>query len=80
MKPKFEYLDYYKMLREIDNLVETDFVFDMDCQSIHPEQEFTQEEATKMRDILMQIYSIAHCIDCTACQTKYFSSKKDIIK
>lgn len=64
-------LDYKKMLKEIDVLVETDFVFDMDCRALHPEQAFTHKEATEMRDILTSIYSIVHCIHCKACQSKY---------
>jgi hypothetical protein len=60
------------MLREIDDLVETDFVFDMDCKALHPKEPFTHKDSTEMRDILLKIYSIAHCIDCFACQQKYF--------
>lgn len=66
-------LDCKRMIDAIADLVETDFCFDMDCKAIHPEQTFTHEESTKMRDILMQIYSIAHCRTCTACQGKWLS-------
>ena len=67
-------LNYKKMVEDIDELVETDFCFDMDCRAIHPKQPFTHEESIKMRDILMKIYSIAHCNTCTACQGKYLST------
>lgn len=64
-------LNYKKMIEEIDKLTKSDFMFDMDCKAIHPKEPFTHEDSTKMRDILMEIYSIAHCNTCTPCQTKY---------
>ena len=67
-------LDYKKMVDDIDELVETDFCFDMDSKAIHPEDPFTHEESTKMRDILMRVYSVAHCNTCNACQGKYLLS------
>lgn len=64
-------LDYKKMVEEIDNLVETDFCMEMACKATHPEEPYTHEESTQMRDILMEIYQIAHCRNCNACQGKY---------
>lgn len=64
-------LDFKRMIDDIDELVSNDFCFDMDCKSLHPEESFTHEESTQMRDILMKIYSIAHCRTCKACQIKY---------
>lgn len=64
-------LDYKKMIEEVNELVSTDFMFDMDCKSMHEPHTFTYEESEEMRKILLKIYGIAHCIACTACQTKY---------
>lgn len=64
-------LDHYRMLKDICNLVETDFVFEMDCKQIHESETYTQEEAKEMIKIIGQVYLIAHCITCHACQSKY---------
>jgi hypothetical protein len=69
-------LDYLKMLKDIDDLVETDFCFDMDGRSLPHSRPFTQEEGLKMAGLLGQIYSIAHCIDCPSCAVKYLVKKK----
>jgi hypothetical protein len=34
-------------------------------------KKYTQAEAKKMADIIGRIYGVAHCLTCTACQTKY---------
>jgi hypothetical protein len=64
-------LDYKKMLKEIDALVETDFCFEMECHKLPNVSKFTQKEAEQMSEIISSIYSIAHCVHCSACQTKY---------
>lgn len=61
-------LNYYKMLQEIDKLTDTDFVADMEYKEI-----YTEKESQKMAKLLSDIYSIAHCIHCVACQKKYES-------
>lgn len=64
-------LDYKKMLQDIDELVSTDFVFDMDCHNLPTSEKFTQKESLEMARLLGRVYSIAHGIHCKACQTKY---------
>lgn len=64
-------LDYKKMLKEIDKIMQTDFMFEMDCKALPNSKPFTQKEAKKMRDELMKIYKISHCIHCSACNDKY---------
>ena len=68
-------LDYKKMLEDINKLVQTDFCFDMDCRNIPNSKPFTQEEAKNMANIIGNIYSIAHCTTCKACQSKYYKFK-----
>lgn len=75
-KKRGKKLDHYRMLKDISNLVETDFVASMEMNlllnsktgKLYP---FTQEEAQEMSALLSQVYSIAHCITCHACQAKY---------
>ena len=72
-------LDYDKMLKEINALVQTDFCTDMEMHLIPQEKtgkpmEYTQEEAQEMAKLLSRVYSISHCTTCRACQKKY--SKK----
>jgi hypothetical protein len=64
-------LDWKKMVRDINKLLQNDFMFDMDCKGLHKGDIYTQEEAEEMRNILMKIYRIAHCFTCTACDGKY---------
>ena len=69
-------LDYKRMIEEIDKLTQSDFLFDMDCHNLPKSKPYTQEEAQEMCDILMKIYSIAHCNTCTACQSKWLKAPK----
>ena len=64
-------INHYQMLEEIETLVETDFCADMDMRLLGGV--YTQEEAKQMANLLGQVYSIAHCISCRACQTKYLT-------
>ena len=74
-----EILDYHKMVKDIDKLVQTDFVFSMECRQISTDKSFTQEEAQEMADLLSSVYSISHIEHCKACRTiKY--AKKHVIK
>lgn len=63
-------LNWEKMVREINELVTTDFCFDMEIRSLQS-QRYTQAEAQKMSKILEKIYAIAHCCDCGACGREY---------
>ena len=64
------YIDYKMMLKAIEHLVQTDFCVDM---SMHlcMKKFFSQEDAQHMAQIIGNIYSIAHAIDCKACQKQY---------
>ena len=64
-------LNYFKMLEDIDELVDTDFMLDMECKLLPDAKEYTQEESKQMADILTRVYSISHCTHCEACQPKY---------
>ena len=68
-------LNYKKMIKEVDKIMQTDFMFDMDYKRMPDQKPFTQEEAEKMCDELMNIYSISHCVHCTACNNKYLLKK-----
>jgi hypothetical protein len=59
-----------QLLHAICNLVETDFVCDMDCHNMPHSKPYTQEEAAKMSNILGRVYMYAHRIHCTACAAR----------
>ena len=65
-------LDYKQMLIDIDDLVDNDFGFDMDCKAnLHDKPDkFTQEEALQMAQIIGDVYSISHGYN-GCCATKY---------
>ena len=71
-----ETLDYEKIIKDVNKLVQTDFVFDMECKLIPKSKEYTQEEAKEMADLLSSVYSISHCVNCKACGKKYL---KDLL-
>jgi len=64
--------DFKKMVKDIDELLQTDEAAALvdHIHWIHPEAEFTQEDAAKMSKLLGQIYQIAHGITCV-CGNKY---------
>ena len=70
-------LNYKKMVKEIDNLVNGDFIADMECRlRLHEKPGiFTQEEAQEMAAILNNVYAISHCLWCNACSGKYKVTK-----
>lgn len=68
-------LNYLKMLEEIDELVEQEWLNDTEWKAIH-HRPFTQEESEMMSNLLGQVYSVAHGIHCTACGKKYLIPKK----
>lgn len=56
-------------LLKIDEIVSTDFCFDMECKASLPDQnEFTQQEARDMALLISNVYHYAHRIQCDACQ------------
>ncbi len=64
-------LNYKQMLVEILPLAENDFVYDMELKLIPDSKPYTQKEAKEMAKLLASVYSIAHCLHCTACGKKY---------
>lgn len=65
-------LDYKKMVKDIDKIIEKDeFCECMELQTMPHSKPFTQKDAKEMASRLASIYSVAHCIHCTACQKKY---------
>jgi len=64
-------LDKDKMLKEICDIVESDFVFNMELKTMPNSMAFSQGEAKKMAKLLSTIYSIANCVHCGACKIKY---------
>jgi ABC-type uncharacterized transport system substrate-binding protein len=64
-------MNYLKMLKEIDELTSSDFLFDMENKELPDSKPYTQEEASQMSDLLGRIYLIAHSIHCEACGKKY---------
>lgn len=59
-------VDYEKMIDDILPMVDDDFTFDIDCMSMHPERDFTQEQAKEMAKRIMKIFWIAHQVYCSA--------------
>jgi len=64
-------LDYKLMCEKIDELVETDFCFDMQLKDLPTPRVYTQREANWMARIIGNVYSVAHSVHCGACGTKY---------
>ena len=64
-------LNWEKMVREIDNLVETDFCEEMAVKELPHSKPYIQKEAKQMAELLGKVYSIAHACDCGACQKDY---------
>lgn len=65
-------LDYKKMLKDIDNLVNNDTVFSLEVYRCPTTQEFKQEEVNQMLDIILDVYKISHTLHCKACRkSKY---------
>lgn len=59
------------MLQEIDELVGTNFLHDMDMKGLPKSKPYTQKEAEEMSKILGQVYMISHAIHCKPCGRKY---------
>ena len=71
MKEKI--LDYEKMIKAIDDLVQTDFAFSMNCKSLPDSKPFTQGESKEMASLLATIYGISHQQHCKACRDIKFA-------
>ena len=56
-------MNYEKMLVDINEIVESDFAFEMENKC---GEKFTQKEAIKMANMLEEVYSISHCAHCKA--------------
>lgn len=67
-------LNYRKMVEDIDEIVEVDFAFEMETKLLRNANPYSQEEARLMAEMILKIYSIAHCTTCKACQRKYLSA------
>jgi len=79
-KPKFAWEDYFRMVRDISELVETDFCGEMELKLMPKSSPYTQEEAAEMANLIGRVYSIAHCIHCAACAPKYMTfAEKDSV-
>ena len=70
-KSKIETLNYKKMVEDINLIVQTDFMLDMECKQIPGAKPYSQEEAEEMANALGRIYAISHCDTCSACNKKY---------
>lgn len=65
-------LQYKAMLEKINNLVESDYVFDLECNLIPNKngniKTFSQEDAQNMLRIILDVYKISHALHCKACR------------
>ena len=78
MKEEILELDYEKMIKAIDNLVQTDFCFDINCKSLPNSKPYTQEEAKEMASLLGRIYIISHQQHCNACRDIKFAKTHNL--
>ena len=62
MKPND--LNYLKLVRDMNDMLENDFCMDMDCKlHLHggrDKNSFTQEEAQQMADLIGKLYTLSH--------------------
>lgn len=59
------------MVEDIDELVNNDFCAEMELKSIPNSRPYTKKEVEEMVHIIGKVYSISHCITCTACGRKF---------
>ena len=59
-------LNYKKMIKDINDLVDTDFGAEMEMKELPKSKPFTQKEAKKMARIIAKVYIISHQIYCKA--------------
>lgn len=62
--------NYRKMLQDIDNLVNNDWAFELDCKQLPHSKPYTQKEAKEMINVIGKVYLISHGITCS-CGDKY---------
>jgi succinate dehydrogenase/fumarate reductase-like Fe-S protein len=63
-------LNYKKMVNDINNIVSSEFCEEMSVRADF-DREISQKQAKQMAHIIGEVYSIAHCITCKACSSKY---------
>lgn len=59
------------MIEDIDKLVNTEFLGEMELKSLPNSKPFSQKEAIEMQNILGKVYSISHGITCRSCGAVY---------
>jgi len=64
------------MLKDINQLVDTDYMFEMELKRLPHSKPISQKDARKVIDLLGKVYLISHAIDCGACQRKYIKKVK----
>lgn len=64
-------LNLKMMLKDILNLVDTNFCMMMNARLCKEKPRFLQGEAKKMAGIIGDVYNIAHCLYCASCAGKY---------
>lgn len=62
-------MKYKQLLRQIDDLVETDEAFELTDGHALSKKPYTQEEAERMAHLLSMVYRYAHQITCVACRS-----------
>lgn len=62
-------LDMEKMLKAINEIVQVDFAQEMSIRD-----EYTQEEAKRMSEVIDSVYMVVHCMDCKACARKWYKT------
>ena len=79
-KEKRPTLDLEKMIRAIDELVNTDYCEDMSFKANIARdgkfEEISQEDARNMANILGQVYLISHAIDCKQCSNRWLTQQE----
>lgn len=78
-------LNYLKLVKDINDILEDDFCMDMDCKlnlnDGRDRNSFTQEEAQQMAKIIGSLYTLSHYWYChCGLRTKYDLSKPTTTK
>lgn len=68
-------MNYLKMLKEIDQLLNTKWLLGI-SDKIQSSEPFTQEEVERMAKMLGAVYTVAHCIHCEVCARSYHYKKE----
>ena len=67
-------LNTKEMLRDITDMVSSDFYYDME-EKLYNKDTIAQREARQMIKTILDIYVIAHSVDCVACRKEKYLSK-----